>query len=354
VQSYTCKRLATNDGGDYGQDLPGAPVDACVRQWVLTALEPAALTRSLQATARLAQERRDLDRLWHQRLERAAYEAERAARHYRLIEPEHRLVARQLAQEWEDKLTAHRHLQEEYERFVQAQPPSLSAAERAAIVQLAHNVPALWHAPTTTMAERKEIVRQIIHRVVVTGEGMSECLQLTIEWVGGGTTAGVMTRPIRRIERLSDYPRLGERIRALAQAGYSTSHITERLAHEGFRSPKQAKPFSRQSVVELMRRLEVHHPRRRQRPPLKAHEWWLSDLERAVGIANSTLHRWRQCGRLEARWHPESKRWVARVDEAEFERLKQQGALPAGHENRKMWLDTHTPQPTVLSRLINA
>ena len=74
-------------------------VDAFVSQWVLTALESAALTLSLEATARLEQERQDLDRLWHQRLERAAYEAKRAARHYRLIEPEHRLVARQLAKE---------------------------------------------------------------------------------------------------------------------------------------------------------------------------------------------------------------------------------------------------------------
>jgi DNA invertase Pin-like site-specific DNA recombinase len=140
----TCNRLATNYGGDYCPYLPGAPVDAFVSQWVLTALEPAALPLSLEATARLEQERRDLDRLWQQRLERAAYEAERAARHYRLIEPDHRLVARQLAQEWEEKLTAHRHLQEEYERVVQAQPRSLAAAEREAIVPLAHNVPALW------------------------------------------------------------------------------------------------------------------------------------------------------------------------------------------------------------------
>lgn len=353
LHSYPCNRLATNYGGDYCQYLPGEPVDAFVSRWVLTALEPAALALSLEATARLEQERRDLDRLWQQRLERAAYEAERAARHYRLIEPEHRLVARQLAQEWEDKLMAHRHLQEEYERFGQAQPQSLSAAERAAIVQLAHNVPALWHAPTTTMAERKEIVRQIIHRVLVAGEGMSERLQITIEWAGGGTTAGVITRPISCIEHLSDYPRLCERIRALVQAGYNTGQITERLAHEGFRSPKRAKPFSRQSMVELMRRLEVHHPCRRRRPPLNAHEWWLSDVEKALGVANSTLHRWRKCGRLEARWHPESKRWVARVDEAELEQLTQQCALPAGHTNRKMWLDTQTSHPTALSRCIN-
>jgi hypothetical protein len=250
LHSYTCNRLATNDGGDYCRYLPGAPVDAFVSHWVLTALEPAALTLSMEATARLEQERRDLDRLWHQRLERAAYEAERAARHDRLIEPEHRVVARQLAQEWEEKLTAHRHLQEEYERLVQVQPRSLSGAEREAIVQLAHHVPALWYAPTTTMAERQEIVRQIIQRVIVTGEGMSERLPITIEWGGGGTAVGGMTRPISRIEHLSDYPRLCTRIRDMAQAGYNTSQITERLAQEGFRSPKLAKPFSRQSVVD--------------------------------------------------------------------------------------------------------
>ena len=175
---------------------------------------------------------------------------------------------------------AHRRLHEEYERLVQTHPRALSAAEREAIVPLAHHVPALWHAPTTTMAERKEIVRQIIQRVIVAGAGMSERLQSTIAWIGGGSTAGVITRPISRIEHLSDYPRLCERIRALAQAGYSTVQITECLAQEGFHSPKQATPFSRQSVVELMRRLGVPHPRRRRRPPRRDHAWWLSDLER--------------------------------------------------------------------------
>jgi hypothetical protein len=198
--SYTCNRLATTYGGNYCQYLPGAPVEAFSSQWVLTALEPAALTLSLEATARLEQERQALDRLWQPRLERAAYASERAARHSRLGEPAHRVVARQLAQEWEAKLTAQRHLQEEDERFVQAQPRSLSAAERTAIAQLARNIPALWHAPTTTVAERKEMVRQISRRVIVAGEGTSERLQITSEGVGGGTPAGVTTRPLSRIE----------------------------------------------------------------------------------------------------------------------------------------------------------
>jgi hypothetical protein len=148
-------------GGDYCQYLPGEPIETFVTQGVLKALEPAALTLSLEATARLEHERQELDRLWQQRLERAAYESERAARHYRLVEPEHRLVARQLAKDWEDKLTAQRQLHEDYQRFLHTQSQALSHAQREAIKQLAQNIPALWQAPTTTVADRKEMIRQM-------------------------------------------------------------------------------------------------------------------------------------------------------------------------------------------------
>jgi hypothetical protein len=266
-----------------------------------------------------------------------------------LIEPEHRLVARQLAKDWEDALLAHRQLQEEYVRFVQAQPQLLSRAEREAIEQLAQNIPALWHAPTTTTAERKEIVRQIIQHILVAGEGQSERLQITIEWVGGGRTAGLTIRPISHIAHLSDYPRLCERIRALVQEGHNITQITALLAHEGFRSPKHARPFSRQSVIELMRRLGVHQARRHRRPHLQEHEWWLSDLEGKLGKSNSTLHQWRKRGWLQARWHDQSKRWVAWADEAELQRLKQRCVLSAGEASRQMWLDAQRSHPTVVS-----
>src|SRR5215211_6812975 len=142
--------------------LPGACLDEFVGQWVLRVLEPAALELSLEASEYLEKEREELDGLWHKRLERVSYEADRAGRHYRLIEPENRLVARQLAREWEEKLEAQRKLQEDYRRFVREQPRPLSEAERKNIHRLARNIPALWHSPSTTMAERKEIVRQIV------------------------------------------------------------------------------------------------------------------------------------------------------------------------------------------------
>jgi predicted ATPase len=114
---------------------------------VLAALEPATLELSLTATERLEQERAELDRLWHQRHERAAYEVERAAREIQAVEPEHRLVARTLEHAWEEKLAAKPQLEEEYHRFLQHKPPILSEDEREAIRRLATDIPARLRCP---------------------------------------------------------------------------------------------------------------------------------------------------------------------------------------------------------------
>ena len=150
----------THYGDPRCQHLAGPCLDTFVSQQVLAALEPAALELSLTATERLEQERAELDLLWHQRRERAAYEVERAARQYHAVEPEHRLVARTLERAWEENLAAQQQLEEEYHRFLQQKPRLLSEAEREAIRRLATDVPALWAAPTTTDADRKEIIRK--------------------------------------------------------------------------------------------------------------------------------------------------------------------------------------------------
>ena len=126
---------------------------------VLNALEPAALELSLAAASHLEQERTELDQLWQQRLERAAFEAERTARHYRLVEPENHLVARQLAREWETKLNIQQQLQEDYQRFMHQQSRLLTNEERQMIHKLAEDIPILWNAKTTTQTQRKEIIR---------------------------------------------------------------------------------------------------------------------------------------------------------------------------------------------------
>ncbi|MEM9264890.1 MAG: hypothetical protein AAGA46_05150 [Cyanobacteria bacterium P01_F01_bin.13] len=103
-----------------------------------------------------------LDKLWHQRLERASFESEHAGRHYHLVEPENRLVARQLDQDWENALQVEQQLKEEYERFSHKQPKQLTDEEKKQILQLSECIPTLWFTETTTHTQRKEIVRQVI------------------------------------------------------------------------------------------------------------------------------------------------------------------------------------------------
>src|SRR5207237_9712269 len=124
--------------------LRAAAVDAVVAEQVLRALEPAALELSLQATQDVQQERQRLDGHWQQQLERARYEVERARRQYDAVEPENRLVARTLEQQWEEALRQQQRLQEDYDRFRYEQPHGLSGAEREHIRALSADLQELW------------------------------------------------------------------------------------------------------------------------------------------------------------------------------------------------------------------
>jgi hypothetical protein len=185
--------------------VAGPTLDKFVSERVLAALEPAALELSPEAAKHFEREREDLEKPWWQRLERATHEAERAARQYQLVEPEHRLVVRQLEREWEEKLAAKTQLEEEHYRFEHNQPRLLTEAEQEAIRALAADIPSLCTAATTTDAERKEIIRQVVERVVVEALGHSERVRVVIEWVGGTHTQGNLIRSVTRLDQLSYY-----------------------------------------------------------------------------------------------------------------------------------------------------
>ena len=340
---YLCERLKSDYGGQSCQRVSGPPLDGFVVRGVLGALEPAALELSLAAAEYLEKEREELDSLWHKRLERAAYEAERAGRHYRLLEPENRLVARQLARDWEEKLAAQQRLQEDYDRFLCDRPKALSGSEREAIRRLSEDIPALWEAPTTTNGDRKGIVRQVVERVVVEVWGVSELVGVGIRWAGGAMTEGVVIRPVAKLEQLSYHPELCERVRDLAAEGLSAGVIAGRLNEEGYRPPKRREKFGRQGVGDIMRRLglvggESCRPEGRD-GPLNENEWWLPELAGELGMPKVTLYNWIRRGWVRAhqqRGYP--RRWVVWADDVEVRRLRRLRSLPAGHHvRRKLW-----------------
>jgi DNA invertase Pin-like site-specific DNA recombinase len=342
LHTYECVERWTHYGEPRCQHLAGPCLDAFVSQQVLAALEPAALELSLSATERLEQERAELDRLWQQRRERAAYEVERAARQYQTVEPEHRLVARTLERAWEEKLVAQQHLEEEYHRFIQHKPRLLSEAEREAIRRLATDIPTLWAAPTTTAADRKEIIRQVVERVIVDVQGSSERVKVRIEWIGGGSTEGVVIRPIGKLTDLSTYPQICQRVQELTQAGWAATAIAQALSDEGYCSARATVSIGKQTVRQIQRQGGVKAPRPRSRShnELLPNEWWPTELARTLDIPRGSLHHWIRQGLVRARQLDEPlHRWVVWADETEQERLRQYHQRAIGDDLRHRWTE---------------
>ncbi len=338
--TYVCSRRQVDYGEEQCQHLSGPCLDTYVRAQVLQALEPAALELSLAAAAHVERERADLERLWQQRVERAAYEAERARRQYDAVEPENRLVVRSLERLWEEKLAAHQQLVEASHRFAASQPRLLSAAERAAIRTLAADMPALWEASSITMAERKEILRQVIERVTVAVQGESERVQVRITWVGGLQTEGWVIRPVARFSQLSYYEPLRAAIDAGIAAGLSLAAVAEQRNAAGYRPPKRCEQFTAHILQEFLRRLQRH-----PRYPTVAHndrvghdEWWLTDLAHCLDMPPVTLYHWLRRGWLRARQEEQSpRRWIIWADAAEVARLRALHQRPAGEAARQRW-----------------
>src|SRR5262249_47324440 len=154
-----------NYGAARCQGPSARALDDEVVRLALRALTPAALEVSLRVAADLHEQFELAEGQWRQRLERARFEAERARRQYDAVEPENRLVARTLEAAWEQKLAALRELSDRHERFLRSQPRIPDADEVERIRRLAADLPALWAAPSTTDADRKEILRQVIEEV---------------------------------------------------------------------------------------------------------------------------------------------------------------------------------------------
>ena len=351
AHGYVCAFYQVNYGtGGPCQHIAGPALDAYITGQVLAAVAPAALEVSMAAAAQAQAERDSLDRLWRQRIERARYAADRARRQYQLAEPENRLVVRQLEKEWEAALAEASRLETDYQRFTEQQPKTLTTAERAAIAALASDLPRVWNAPTTTMADRKELLRILIEKITVAVAGTSELVDVTITWAGGHQTTGQAVRPVARLDQLSYYPALLARVTELAAAGATTRQIAEALNTEGFRPPKRTSRYRPEQVRILLNQHNLRTSYQRGQPAALASlapgEWSVPGLAAALGMPTASLYNWIYRGWATARHAPGSKNWIITANAAQMQQLRERRARPAGYYSHARWTQPANRQGT--------
>jgi len=292
-----------------------------VSQQVLRALEPAALELSLRAVQDVEGERRQLHRQWKQRLERVRYESERAERQYQAVDPDNRLVARTLEARWEESLRNERHLQEEYDRFLQQTPTTLSDADRARIRALSADITTLWHASQTTAADRKEIIRCLVEQVIVHVQPKSEHVDVTIHWHGGFASQHEIVRPVGTFRQLRDYDRLMERIVQLRREGNTFPAIAVQLNKEGFVPPRRKGVFRADTVCTLLLQNGLRDESDHTAIP-KPDEWLVPNLARKLKVGPQKIYYWIQRGWIRSRRIVGRYRCLVWADHTEMKRLE--------------------------------
>jgi uncharacterized protein YndB with AHSA1/START domain len=126
-------------------------LDQAISEVFLQAVQPAQLETMLTALDMLEQKRQSLDRQWQLRLERARYQVHLAQRQYDAVDPDNRLVARELEKRWNDALVSLEELERDYAMAQRTDLAPLSETDQQVIRNLATDLPALWSAPTTTL-----------------------------------------------------------------------------------------------------------------------------------------------------------------------------------------------------------
>jgi len=291
IPGYECNG-GVRVGGGQGRRctrVSGLRTDPAVAGHVLEVLTPLALQAALDAADQLEAGHDAALGQWRRQAEQARYAATRAERRYRAVDPENRLVARGLEAEWEAALQAARDANAELDRREAARPVRLSADERARILALATDLPALRDAPSTTDRDRKELLHTLLDDVVVTADDTSRTARLVLHWKGGliSELTADLPRPKPPYRTSEDTVSLIGRL----AAHYDDSMITKVLNQQKRRTAT-GMSFTPANVATIRKRHGIPPCHSGDAPDPDGEVMSVQQAAAELGITASTLYRW--------------------------------------------------------------
>ncbi|HLM90339.1 MAG TPA: recombinase family protein [Streptosporangiaceae bacterium] len=293
VPNYYCQGSAelVDGRGSRHMNVGGQAIDAAVAAAFLAALQPAALHACLHAAEQL-EHGHDAALDQHRRqVEQARYQAVKAERRYRAVDPENRLVARGLETEWNTALQQLADAEAELARRQTARPKTLTPAERAAILALGDDLGQVWDAPTTTDKDRKQLLRTLLEEVNITArrDDPDPHARLVLRWKGGAITE--LTVPLRRPQpKIRTDDDTVDLVRRLA-VHYPDANIAGILNRQGRRTP-HGLSYTAGRVQGLRHYWGIPRHQPATSTPAEGELLNVAQAARQLGIAPSTLLRW--------------------------------------------------------------
>jgi DNA invertase Pin-like site-specific DNA recombinase len=310
---YHCSgKDLVNGRGQYCLNIGGMAIEQAVAEAFIEAVTPAAVEATLLTIQQLHAHQDAALSQWRLEVERARYQAERAERRYRTVEPENRLVARGLETEWENRLRDLARAETELRRREQQQPSQLSPAQLEQLRVLGSDIRKIWTATTTSDRDRKELLRTLLEEVIFDLKRAQGRAHLTLRWRGGAIT--VLEVAIPRFRPVG--PRTDEDtislLRRLA-AVYPDEVIAGILNRQG-RKTATGERFTANQVGSLRRYRDIP----RFQPPAEPPAGELVSIRKAaqiLGMNTSSIHRWLADGFIAGEQVTPGAPWQIRIND---------------------------------------
>lgn len=278
-----------NGRGVYCLNVGGMVIEQAVANAFLEAVTPAAIEATMLSVQQLQASHDAALSQWRLEVERTRYEAHRAERRYRNVEPENRLVARGLETEWENRLRDLAAADAELRRREQQRPNPIGPEQLKRIQMLGSDIRQVWTALAITDRDRKELLRTLLEDVILNLKRAEGHAHLTLRWRGGAIT--VLDVPVPRFKPMG--PRTDEDTISLLRrlAALYPDEVIAGVLNRQDRKTATGERFTANQVGSLRRYRNIPRFQPSAEPPTGE----LVSIRKAaliLGMNTSSIHRW--------------------------------------------------------------
>ena len=228
-----------------------------------------------------------------------------AQRRYEKVDPANRLVAATLETQWNEALTELDRLRKQYEE--QQQNEAVTVQEQEAIRRLAHDLPALWNAPTTQARDRKRILRLLIKDITVEKLEDPRRTVLHLRWQGGACEDIVIQAKQSSGNGLRYPTNVVEQVRQMASSMHD-GQIAAELNRRGMHSTTD-KPFTSEMIRWIRHRHDVPGPSFK-----RSDELTVRQMCEKFGVSHHVVYYWIEHGIVSARRATAGSAWLVSLN----------------------------------------
>lgn len=339
---YCTGRRVVQDQAVHCLRVGGQRIEQAVATAVLGSLDAAGLGAALKATEQVESDHAAVVAQWQREVERWRYQAQRAERRYRAVDPDNRLVARGLEAEWEESLRQLQTAQSDLDRRQRKRPHALTAAEREQVLSLGTDLERVWSAPTTTYRDRKELFRILLEEVVVAVDRPASKAHLTLRWTGGLLSEVEVSLLNPRVPANRTPEETVDLVRRLAEH-YADALIAGVLNRQGRRTATGLR-FTANRVSSLRTHWGIPCYQPVAEAP-GAELLTVHQVAKRLGVVPSTVHRWLNDGIIAGEQLTPGAPWRIRMTEelqSRFVEEAPQGFVPMDEAMRILGVSRQT------------